>query len=141
MSTEATASKVQRILSENLGSVRVGKDGEFILKNGSSVGFVTVKNWGDDETIVKVWSPVLTKVKPTPKLYEWVATSGQERYFAHVRIVEQDAKNVMIILEHDLLGDYLDPDELMSTVLSVMLGADEWDDELQKMFGGERAAD
>ena len=141
MNTDETAAKVQRILSENLGSVRVGKDGEFILENGSSIGFVTVKNWGDDSTIVKVWSPVLTKVKPTAKLFEWVATSGQERYFAHVRVVEQDRKSVMIILEHDLLGDYLDPDELMSTVASVMLGADEWDDELQKMFGGERASD
>jgi hypothetical protein len=94
-----------------------------------------------DSTIVKVWSPVLTKVKPTAKLFEWVATSGQERYFAHLRVIEEDRKNVMIILEHDLLGDYLDPDELMSTVASVLLGADEWDDELQKMFGGERAAD
>jgi hypothetical protein len=74
-------------------------------------------------------------------LYKWVATSGQERFFAHVRIIEGDSNQVMIILEHDLLGDYLDPDELMNVVLSVMVTADEWDDELQKMFGGEKAAD
>ena len=141
MSIDDVKAKVQRILSDKLGSVRIDNDGDFVLQNGSSVGFVKVRSWGDDETIVKVWSPILSKVKPSPQLYKWVATSGQERFFAHVRIIEGDSNQVMIILEHDLLGDYLDPDELMNTVLSVMLGADEWDDELQKMFGGERASD
>ena len=45
---------------------------------------------------------------------------------------------VMVALEHNLLGDYLDEAELVETVLLLANVADDVDDELKAEFGGER---
>lgn len=133
--------KIQRILTDKLGSVKIDRDGDIVLENDSAIGFVSVRELGPDTTVVKVASPVLRDVELTPALYEWVATEGQNRLFAHYRVVFPKNGAAMLMLEHDLLGDSLDPDELLFAVFSVMTGANDSDEELQSRFGGRRAAD
>jgi hypothetical protein len=138
---DAVRSKVQRILTDMLGSVTVGADGIIILHNGSTAGIVDVVDWGDGDTIVKITSPMLSNVRLTPEVYEWVATEGQNKWFAHARVARESETHGRILWEYDLLGNSLDPDELKHAVSAVMVGADEQDDELQKRFGGTKVKD
>lgn len=143
MGIEEIRSKVQRMLIEQLGSVRVGADGYFLLENESAEGWVSVVDWGDGDFIVKVVSPLLRDVELTHELFEWVAVDGQCKWFAHARIIRNDQKPThgLLLWEYDLLGNYLDADELAYTVRAVMIGSNDLDDDLQKRFGGLRGRD
>jgi hypothetical protein len=143
MSLESVRSKVQQILTEELGSVRIGRDGTVMLENESAAIFIDVIDWGDGDTIVKVISPMLSDVRLTPEVFRWVAVEGQQLWFGHARVSLSDGDTSVgtIGFEWDLLGNTLDPDELMAAVRSVAIGANKLDDELQAKFGGKRWAD
>jgi len=142
MSVSEVQAKVQRILIETLGSAQMVGDGSFVLEFESATGFVNVIDWGDGDTIVKVSSPMLTNVPLTSEVYQWVAIEGQTSWFAHARVIPSDDPSIgMIVWEHDLLGNFLDPDELTHSIRAVMIGANKHDDDLQARFGGDRAID
>jgi hypothetical protein len=141
MPVEVVREKVQRFLTAKLGSVEIDSDGDFVLRNESAAGFVTIIDWGNDKTIVRVWSPVLREVGLTADVYKWVATDGQENYFGHAHVVTADGQAGMIVWEHELLGDYLDEDELMIAVYGVVGVANDIDDDLKSKFGGKLASE
>jgi hypothetical protein len=139
--TVATVSqKVQRILTDMLGSVQVGKGGTFYLTNESAAIFVEVQEWGDG-TVVKIVSPMLRGVRPTDDVFRWVAIDGQSFWFTHARVVVRDGGLCDILMEQDLYGDTLDPEELRTAVTAVAVSANDLDDELQSRFGGIRWTD
>lgn len=143
MSVKDVQARVHRILTDQFGSVTIDRDGVVRLENESAVGFVSVVDWGDGDTIVKVWSPMLRDVDLTPELFRWVAVEGQGRWFAHARIwLDSDnPRKGGVGWEYDLLGNFLDPEELLHCVGAVMVGSNKLDDELQSKFGGKRASD
>lgn len=143
MGVAEVQSKVQRIVADAIGSVRVNAEGTFFLEFESAVGMIKVVDWGDDDTIVKVGSLMLRDVELTPQVYEWVATEGQAAWFAHARVFKDsdNPRRGSIAWEYDILGNFLDADELMHVVRSVVGGANRHDDELQKRFGGRRGVD
>jgi hypothetical protein len=132
--------KVQRILTDMLGSVQVGQSGAFFLTNDSAAIFVDVQEWGD-ETVVKIVSPMLRGVRPTEEVFRWVSIEGQSFWFAHARVVVRDEGLCDIFMEQDLYGDTLDPEELRTAVSAVAFSANDLDDELQSRFGGSRWTD
>lgn len=143
MSVEDVTAKVQRILIDRFGSADMVDTNRFRTQYESALGFVDVQAWGEDSTVVKVWSPMLRSVPLTPEVFKWVATDGQNHWFAHARIIASgdDPTEGMIAWEYDILGDFLDPDELKFVMVAVVAGANEFDDELQDRFGGLKAND
>jgi len=143
---EQTMMKVQRILTGPMGlQVTLSKD-VFILRfdDVSTAVHIRVQEWtkdreGNPQTLVVISAMILHGVKPTPALYEWVARQGGSRWFGHVEVYDDEQPGtVHLIMSHTLLGDYLDERELDTAIGSVLLSADEWDDELQTTFGGKR---
>ncbi len=128
--------KVQRYLTDLLGSVQVDRDGDFSLRQGSARVFVRVAPLGEDRTFVAVWAETNLEVPPSPELYKFIAT-GNRYSFGCLRCREADGK-VSVIFGHSLLGDFLDPDELKMTVVVVAQTADEIDDEIMTKFGGRK---
>jgi hypothetical protein len=146
---EQTMMKVQRLLTGPMG-LKVTLDGDSFhirFQDASTSVQLRVQDWGKDRdgeprTLVLISSLILRGVKPTPALYEWVARKGGSRWFGHVEVYDdREPGSVYLILSHTLLGDYLDEKELEVAMWSVLAGADGWDDELQKQFGGKRAVD
>jgi hypothetical protein len=141
--------KVQRILTGPMDlRVSVNKDGFSIqFSDISTSAFVSVKDWGknsdgDAQSLVLISSPILREIKPTPALFEGVARQGGSRWFGHVEAVDSTVTGLVDLwMSHTLLGDYLDEQELRTGVYGVLSGADDWDDELQKRFGGKRWID
>ena len=70
--------KVQRMLTNHFGSVRIDKDGDFVVTNQSAVVFVGVKLWGDEDVIVSLRCPLVMDVELTDALCRWVAIEGQD---------------------------------------------------------------
>jgi hypothetical protein len=108
----------------------------FVLREGSAVATVAVSPWRDG-TVVRAWSVVVTDIRPTPELYEYLLRLNADQGFGAFAL---DSDND-IILSHTIIGDTLDPGELRATVEAIAKGADDYDDEIVARFGGLRAKD
>lgn len=146
---EETMMKVQRLLTGAMG-LKIGMQGDTYsvqFENMSTSVQLRVREWvkttdGEPQSLIVISSLILRGVTPTPKLYEWVARSGGSRWFGHVEVYDdKEPGKVLLIMSHTLLGDYLDQKELEHGMYAVLRSADEWDDQLQKEFGGKRWSD
>lgn len=126
--------KVQRYLIDLLQNIQIDRDGDFNFRNGSTHVYVRVQAMGDASTYVSVWAPTNGDVPVTPELYKYLVEKNHYR-FGHLATSEKDGKAV-INFTHQLLGDFLDPDELKMTVYLVAETADQIDDEIKAKFGG-----
>lgn len=141
MSAEALRQKIQRIVADELGSAMVDRDGDVVIRHDSAVVFVTVIEQ-ENRNIVKLWATLALGVPPTPALYEWVATEGQDYFFARTKVSSKDDDGtVRVGWEYDLLGDYLDPMELVNAIHVVVGISNDLDDEIVSKFGGRRWTD
>ena len=146
---EQTMMKVQRLLTGPMGLKVTLEQDRFSVQfqNMSTSVQLRIQDWGKDadgdpRSLVLISSMILRGVKASPALFEWVARKGGSRWFGHVEVIDdKEPGTVMLIMSHTLLGDYLDEKELEHGMKAVLLGADEWDDELQKQFGGKRWID
>lgn len=144
---EATTQKVQRILVDGFNDVRLRKDGSFLLEAGSTAAFVEIKDWtadkeGNPRTLVYIWAPLGRDLKPSEELYHWAATDGQQLWFGGVTVIDDKDKGTCFLqLDHTILGDYLDPAELVAAVAGVMYSADDMDEIVHTRFGGKRYTD
>ena len=147
---EQTTMKVQRLLTGPLG-LKIGLERDIfsiVFSDLSTSVQIRIHEWvkdqeGEPQTLVLISSLILKDVKPTPALFEWVARHGGTRWFGHVEVADDQNSpgKVILVFAHTLLGDYLDEKELGHGVFGILQGANEWDDELQKKFGGKRWVD
>lgn len=137
-SIDEVRAKVQRILTSN-GSVRLGRDGEFILDHESASVIVEVEEgFGEGGTLVSFLVPMVGKVPLTPALYEWMATEGQDfRIGGTFLLKDEDNKTGMIFFRYAIVGDDLDESELLAAVYVSLFTCNDLDNNLQKRFGGE----
>jgi hypothetical protein len=130
----AVREKVQRYLIDLLQSIQIDRDGDFNFRHGSAHVYVRVHPLGEAGTYVSVWAPTNGDVPVTPDLYKYIVEQNHYR-FGHLACTEKDGKAI-INFTHQLLGDFLDPDELKMAVVVVARTADEVDDQIKAKFGG-----
>jgi hypothetical protein len=146
---EQTTMKVQRLLTGPMGLRVTLEQDRFSIQfsDMSTAVQVRVQEWartaeGDPQSLVLISSLILRAVKPTPALFEWVARRGGSRWFGHIEVYDDKTPGeVILVMAHTLLGDYLDEQELRHGVMGILSAANEWDDELQQQFGGKRWID
>ncbi len=130
-------SKVQRLLTSEFGSVRVDKDGDFVITYNSAAVFIRVgEGLGKADTVVSLLCPLVREMRLTPDLYKWVALEGGHFKLGYVSLTETGGKGTTFF-EYSLVGDDLDPSELLTAVVAVVLTGDRLDNELRDRFGGE----
>ena len=119
---EATTEKVQRILVDAFNDVRLRKSGGFMLEVGSTAAFVEIQAWtpdkdGNPRSLVYIWAPLGRDVKPTEELFHWAAVDGQQFRLGTVTVIENKEDGTCFLqFDHTILGDYLDPAELVTAV-------------------------
>lgn len=136
MEISAVREKVQHFLTKH-GRIEIDEDGDFSLRNQSARVFVRVVDWGDDETIVSVWAIAVVGATPSAELNEYIAYGTDGFIFGHLGLLKRDDGKADILFSHRLLGDYLDEDELMNTVVAVASTTNGVDEELAARFGGQ----
>jgi hypothetical protein len=132
--------KVQRYLGELVGTVEIDRNGCFTFQYGSARVFVGCEQLSEDRTYVSIRVPLVFECAPSPELFRHIATHADDWIFGHLSAHEGD-DGVTISFTHQLLGDYLDPEELRSAVAAMVHTGDELDNELQARFGGVRFHD
>jgi hypothetical protein len=133
--------KVQRYLTDLVCAVEITADGRFTFHDGSTQVSVTCSMWAQDRTVASIMAPILLGVPATSELFEYIATNANRYLFGHLSALRDDDGTVGVLLTHELLGDFLDPDELKIAVGSVALTANDLGDEMKARFGGKRFHD
>ena len=147
---DQTMMKVQRLLTGPMG-LRIQLQGNVVSVRFSDVSTqvnVSVQEWGTNKdgdpcSLVRLSSPILWEVDPSPALFEWIAKEGGNYFFGHVSAHDDNSSpgKLFLMTSHTLLGDYLDEEELSSALYAMLNTADTLDDELKQRFGGKRLAD
>lgn len=109
----------------------------FSVSVGSAMALTMVYPWRDDEAVISTRAWVVTGAELTPELMHYLLRENDRMSFGAFGI-DPDGD---IFFEHTILGSTCDQPELKSSVLSVVLVADEYDDEIVSRWGGQRAID
>ena len=133
-------SKVQRILQNKGLHIELRGD-EYWVPYQSTTCRIAVRPFGE-KVVVDLAAMVLAEVKVTPKLLEHIGERSAHFVLGNIALLHLPGqKDGIVIFRHAILGDYLDEDELMTSLAAVVTTADELDDEMKKQFGGRRAVD
>jgi hypothetical protein len=121
---------VARLLKTTPDALHVDSDGDIGIRAGSAMVFVRVR---DNPALVDVFSPVLTEVEPTEKLYVKLSELTNRMPIGRLYCTGDTVWASVPVFGRDF-----QPTHLMLAV-QVMTGlADELDDRLHGEFGGRR---
>ena len=135
--------KVQSILSTELGSVKVDADGDIRIDYESTSVRIAVEQYGDstEETVVEITGVLSFETPASPMLYEWINEKNSSIKFGTIYHLDGSKSGTLVLLQYSILGDFLDPEELLNAVRVVVLISNKLDDELIQKFGGKRVVD
>ncbi|MDP3274347.1 MAG: hypothetical protein Q8Q09_04080 [Deltaproteobacteria bacterium] len=132
---ETVHQKIIDILTES--NISYGLKGERIyVRQGSAAVFIKVEAWLGDHVVVELVCPVLKDVERTPGLLGKLDELNKALFFGKAYTHDRG-----VWLAHNLLGDHLDPQELLACVGLMARVADKLDDDLKGEFGGVRFAE
>lgn len=135
--------KVQSILSTELGSVKVDADGDIRIDYESTTVRIAVEQYGDstDETVVEITGVLSFDTPASPKLYKWINEKNAMIKFGTIYHLDASKGSTLVLLQYSILGDFLDPEELLNAVRVVVMIGNKLDDEVIAEFGGKRVVD
>ena len=125
--------QIEAWLEQRLGGWSCDADGDYHVTCDSARVFICPRTWVDDRSIVRIFSITNVDVPPSAALTRWLATESFHLTFGHFAYDERERT---VWLLHNLLGDYLDEDELVTAVGMVATTANDHDDRIKARFGG-----
>lgn len=134
----ATSHFIARALQESPAYQRVD-DSLFVIKQGSTFVMIAIGAWGKDRALVRVSAQLVKGGRMDGTLaLKLLELNGALRFGAfHYDEIEN-----IVFFSHTLLGGKnLNEEELRAAVSEVALIADEYDDKLQRGYGGQRMRD
>lgn len=125
--------RVEGYLQEHFGTYSVDDEGDFHIDYESARVFVCPRSWRGERTVVLLFSVTNVDVDITPELTRFLVSENLNLLFGHfaVNLAERQ-----VWFAHTLLGDFLDPDELVTALSSVAMAANKYDNIIQDRFGG-----
>lgn len=109
-------------------------DGDFVLPVGNVQVGVAPRAAPNGPVVVRIFAVTNTNVNVTPELGIFLARLNFGLMFGRFAL---DTENRSIWFDETLLGDQFREEELRFTIHVVATTADQWDDRLKQMFGGE----
>ena len=146
MPNERVIQQVHGILAREEIRFVLGDDRNSFLvpvPQGSAAVLIDFQRWGRRQTMISLRSDVLVDVEVTDdnrvQILEHLNQLNQSSLFGRFYL---DADRSTIVLQHDLLGDELQAEELVNALYTVGALADQADDDLRSQLGsGTRALD
>lgn len=124
---------LERYLEESSSDYSTDADGDFVVRHGSATIWIRPVEWGDGQTIVRIWSITNVGMHVDGALTRFLATQGGNFLFGGFRL---DESRRAVLLGHTLLGDFLSRRELEEALAAVSETADAYDDLIKARFGG-----
>ncbi|GAA0922952.1 hypothetical protein GCM10009557_91920 [Virgisporangium ochraceum] len=121
---------VARLLKTKPEQLQVDADGDIGIRAGSAMVFVRVR---DNPPLIDVFSPVLTEIEPTERLYRKLSELTNRMPIGRLYCSNDTVWASVPVMGRDFQSSHL------MLAVQVMTGlADELDDRLQGEFGGKR---
>ncbi len=133
---QAFKQMLEMYLQEIVGPFEKGQDFYRIPYESTAIILIPLE-WGP-RILLRVAAVILKEITGDPELDKTLSELNREYLFGKFNYYPDS--NV-IFIEHYLLGDYLDKEELAVTLRALALTADEVDDQLKEKFGGKRFID
>ena len=128
--------QAQQMIQQWLGSVEIDNEGDFLIRNDSTITIAQIFDWEDGDTVFNVFSPVLIEVPITPELLEYAAT--EFFVLGHMRVVpDESGRTGALQMEYRILANDLDLSELQAAVRTVSGVIEANFEELRQRFGGK----
>ncbi|MBM0239963.1 hypothetical protein JNW88_27770 [Micromonospora sp. ATA32] len=127
---ERVRTVVSTMLKSNSDQIQVDSDGDINIRAGSAMVFVRVR---DNPPLVDVFSPVLTEVEPTERLYVKLSELTNRMPIGRLYCADDTVWASIPVFGRNFQATHL------MLAVQVMTGlADELDDRLHGEFGGKR---
>jgi hypothetical protein len=142
MGLDELKQKVQRMLTEIAGTVRVDKNGEFIINFKSATAFIECweQEYGKDKKSTRFGvlfrCPLVRDLPVSNELFRYIATENDYRFGSLVAFLYDDDRKVSVFFDYSILANDLDASEVENALLAVLYTSDELDTEIHKRFGG-----
>lgn len=141
---EATEAKVERYLKK-MGTYQVLEGGFYRIQEGSAQVLIRVLSFSNGQPFVRVLSPVLREVKKAGNeaMFEEFSQLNNNWIIGKIYWAQKEDTPGFgfVMIEHCLLGAFLDYEELLASIQCLAIVADEFDDKLKAKFGGKRFID
>jgi hypothetical protein len=123
---------VEKLLKELVGTEEliVDQDGDVPIRWGSAMMYVRMLD--RPVPLVRVFSPIVRKVKKSAKLLEYINDLNCQIDLACVQLLDGD-----VVATADLVAESLDKFELDQVCQQIGWLADTYDNQLHDQFGGE----
>jgi hypothetical protein len=139
--TRRVRDRVHRIVADRLGPVTVDRSGDLVIEHAGLRVYVNVSDAAvGGNTIVYVYAVTNWDLPSEPDLFRYVATRSGEFAFGALSAAVRDDGNYNVTVRHALLGDTLDPDELVNALGTVAAMAVLVRDEVAARFGSAQRA-
>jgi len=121
---------VARLMKTTPEELTIDPDGDIGIRSGSAMVFVRVR---DNPPLVDVFSPILTEIEPTERLYVKLSELTNRMPIGRLYCTNDTVWASVPVFGRDFQATHL------MLAVQVMTGlADELDDRLQGEFGGKR---
>jgi len=134
---EATRQRVENILREAFPEYVPFSNGSFAVLHGSTQVIIVVRPFTEHECVVECIAHVVSGATINEELMRFLLRKNAEIHLGGFGLLFDDT----IIFSHTITASNMDRNELVTTVMSVAIIADHYDDEIVAMAGGKRAAD
>lgn len=134
---EETFRKVEEYLEELFDDPYLDPEGgHFYVRYGTTVLEISVEPYGDEEAVVTIMSYCVQDVEVDEELLAGLLELNHQLAFGSFSMLGND-----IFFSHSLLGQNLQPRDLLRTITSVATIADDYDDRIVEKYGGQTALD
>lgn len=134
---DQTIVKVNDILKEYFPDYLSFGNGSFTISRGSTQVMIVVRPFTNEETCVECMANVVTGTEITMELMRFLLRKNAELHFGSFGLLFDDT----ITFAHSIAGTNLDANELITTLNSVAVISDYYDDIIVDLSGGKRAKD
>lgn len=140
---ENLKAKLQKMLIELNGGIKIDGDGDFVISGESAHLFIRAIEFGSDDQkslMIRFFCPLVMDVAVTTDLTMYVATEGSSFRFGHVRLIldeEKDNKTGSLYFEYTIFANDLDMSEVDNAIRMVLFTSADLDTELHNKFGGK----
>ena len=122
---------IEEILADKFGTFQLDDDGDYYVDRGRVRVYITPIDWGDGDTLLKIWTVAAHDVDNSKKLMAYLNDLNRRSVFG-VFYYQQG----MVYLSQTLIGNALDPEELLWTLKGIAKMTKQMDKLMARGFGG-----
>lgn len=134
---DQTIVKVENILEKKYPEFISFGQGSYTISRGSSQVMLIIRPFSNNETCVQCISHVVMGATISPELMTFLLRKNAEINWGAFGLLFDNT----IVFSHSIAGANIDENELGTTIDSVAIIADHYDDEIVSLAGGKRAKD